>query len=449
MKETERFDVKLVDQLRDTLVPYRGSRLVVAVSGGLDSVVLLDLLLQVRDELALELVVAHVDHGLRRGSAKHAKFVAKLAAGYGLPFHVTELDLPAAGNTEAVARDARYEWLEKIRIREKAAYVVTAHQADDQVETLLLHLARGSGLAGMAGMQMETGKLLRPLLEVPRKTLTRYARRRKLAYRLDPTNRNVRLARNRVRRQIITSLQKINPQLVETVTQSMRVFSDDYQVLQSLAQTELKKTTRSSGQGRLELDAARLKRLKRGLRHVVWREAVRNMLGNLTGFKLRNMENLDDLLNKQAGSRIHLPQALVVHRRSTSMMFKIDHDTALPSPGILPVPGTFKFADVVLSATDGGGTTSSNNEIIVDAELIEKELEVRPPKSGDRFKPVGMRGSKLISDLLTDAKVPRDERPWVPVVTTKVGDIVWVAGYRADRRFVAQEGHPDLRLSIK
>lgn len=441
--------MKLADQFRETMVPYRGTKLVVAVSGGLDSVVLLDLLLQVRDQLSLTLVVAHADHGLRRSSAKHAAFVEKLANGYGLPYRATELKLAPQGNVEAVAREARYAWLEAVRVEEDAHHVVTAHQADDQVETLLLHLARGSGLAGMAGMQMETGKLLRPLLEVPRKTLTRYARRRKLAYRLDPTNRNVRLARNRIRRQIITSLQKINPQLVETVSQSMRVFSDDYQVLKSLAQTELKKTTLHRRHDFLELDVPELKRLKKGLRHVVWREAVREMAGHLNGFKLRHMENLDDLLDRQAGNRIHLPHALVAHRRSATVAFKIDRDLSPPSAGRLKVPGTLNFGDFNVTATRDIRESSSNNEVVVDAESVGPELEVRSPKAGDRFKPVGMRGSKLVSDLLTDAKVPRDERPWVPVVTTQQGDIVWVAGYRADRRFLARDGQPPVKIFLR
>ncbi len=469
--KSRRMRSRLLDQLAVVLEPHRGSKLVVAVSGGLDSVGLLDMLLQLRERLDLELVVAHADHGVRAASAKDAAFVAKLAAGYGLAFSSTRLELGASGNLEARAREARYRWLEGIRTDAKASYIVTAHQADDQVETLFLHLARGSGLTGLAGMDMTRDRILRPLLGVPRGKLTRYVRRRKLAYRTDPTNRSLRMARNRIRRQVITSLQRINPQLIETVSQSMRVFADEYGVLRGLAEQEFAKTL-VEGKGRagrakpvarrtgkngaatsaknvdyVELSLPRLRRMKKGLRHLVWREALRQLTGELTGFRLRHIENLDDLLGRTTGSVAHLPAGVVVSRRAETVRFAQDSEAVPPQAAELNVPGSVAFGDVTIRASRKAPVQASGNAISVDVSAVGKRLVVRPPKAGDRFRPVGMKGSKLVSDLLTDAKVPRDERPWVPVVTTADGEIIWVAGYRADRRFVAG-GNANIFLSI-
>ncbi|MDZ4248279.1 MAG: tRNA lysidine(34) synthetase TilS [Patescibacteria group bacterium] len=289
--------MKLLDDLRDVLQPYRGKKLVVAVSGGVDSVVLLDLLNELRPEFGLNLVVAHADHGLRRGSAKDAAFVESLAHGLGLPFVSARLDLNPGGNVEERAREARYHWLESVRQKRQADFIVTAHQADDQVETLFLHLARGTGMQGLSGMRTLSGKLLRPLLATPRSHLARYARRRKLKFRRDPTNRNVKYARNRIRHQVIRSLRKINPQLVETVSQSMRVFSNEYEVVRMLAARELAQVTVSVGGTGRTLRRAKLMKMDRGLRHLVWREALRQLAGDLRGFALRHLEQLDDLLH--------------------------------------------------------------------------------------------------------------------------------------------------------
>lgn len=429
---------RIRERVREILEPYAGRKLVVAVSGGLDSVALLDLLLRVQDDLKLKLVVAHVDHGMRRSSAKDARFVEQLAASYSLPFAGTRLELNPGGNQEARAREARYRWLEQVRKRQRADFVVTAHQADDQVETLFLHLARGSGLQGLSGMKTESGTVLRPLLDIPRKELTRYVRRRRLRHRLDPTNKSLQIARNRVRHQVIRSLQRINPQLVATVGQSMRVLEDEYQVIRHLADSEYQKVLVRAASGRVVLGRAKLVRMKRGVRHLVFRRAIEELLGDTTGFALRHLENLDELLGQQTGRSIHLPRGLTASRQYAEIVLKCGGTVAAPKRAKLPIPGEAAFGSVTVSAKPSRAKSVTGQSILVDAAAVGEKLLVRSPKVGDRFKPVGMRGSKLVSNLLTDAKVPRDERPWVPVVTTAAGEIIWVAGHRADRRFAAK-----------
>lgn len=457
----------LTDEVRETLRPFAGSKLVVAVSGGLDSVVLLDLLLHLRDDLGLKLVVAHADHGLRRASAKDAAFVRQLAAAHSLPFTETELGLETGSNEEARAREARYGWLEQVRKRRKADYIVTAHQADDQVETLFLHLTRGSGLQGLSGMQLVSGKILRPLLDIPRKTLSRYARKHKLKYRLDASNRNIKYARNRVRRQVVTSLQKINPQLVETVSQSMRVLSDEYSVIRLLSARELSQVSRTVKGPERSLDRKKLLKLDRAVRHLVWREALRALVKDVRGFNLQHLENLDDLLTRQTGALIHLPRGVTARRRYEEIVLRVGPTDGPPKSVTLNIPGRVRFGDVAVSATRvrSGMPETGVNTILVDAEAVGSALTIRPLRAGDRFQPAGMRGSKLVSDLLTDAKVSRDERSWVPIVvapatrrsgrprrlknSVRGGDIVWVAGYRADRRFAVSNDSKMILLKVQ
>ncbi len=436
----------MLSQTRETLAPLAGSKLIVAVSGGLDSVALLDILLHLREELGLTLVVAHADHGVRRSSRKDAEFVASLAAHYSLPFAQTKLALAPGGNLEARAREARYRWLEQIRRRRRADYIVTAHQADDQVETLFLRITRGSGLTGLSGMRSDTGRIKRPLLDVPRKDLSRYVRRRRLRYRLDPTNRSVKIARNRVRRQVVTSLSRINPQLIETVSQSMRVLDEEYGVLTALAAQQLAVVTERRTAKSWQAARPKLVALSRGVRHLVWREALRNLLGDLNGLRLSHLENLDDLLLQQTGRQIHLPRGLVASRSYEHIVVKLGNHHQTPTRQTLTIPGEVVFGHYRLRAKRRGRPAAGS--IAVDATAVSEQLIIRPPKIGDRLRPAGMRGSKLVSDMLTDAKVPRDERPWVPVVTTRRGELVWLAGHRADRRFAAKPGQPAVWLSL-
>lgn len=444
--------MKLVDQIREQLAPYRGKRLLVAVSGGLDSVALLDLLLAVRDELRLRLVVAHVNHGLRRGATMDASFVRDLATSHSLPYVSTRLQLAPGGNVEARAREARYAWLEQARRKRRAAFIVTAHQADDQVETLFLNLTRGSGMTGLSGMEVASGHLLRPLLDVPRRELTRYVRKQKLSYRLDPTNRSLQIARNRIRRQVITSLQRINPQLVETVSQSMRVLADEHQVLRQLATRELDRISKQTTKDGLVVSVSRIRLLRRGLRHLIWREGIRRLCGDLTGWRLRHIENLDDLLIRQTGSQLHLPRDVVAERSYDTVTLRQRREPVPPPKRVtLSIPGATRFGDRQLRARRlrKRVDTTSRSAIVVDTVAVGDRLLVRSPKVGDRFWPAGMDGRKLVSDLLTDAKVPRDERAWVPVLTTPSGEIVWVAGLRADRRFAARPRQPRALLTLE
>lgn len=426
----------------ENLEPYHGTRLLVAVSGGVDSVALLDMLLRLRAPLGLELVVAHFDHGWRASSAKDAEFVRKLAKDYSLSF-VSKRARPSKKRSEDEARRARYTWLEEARLRKKADYIVTAHQADDQVETLLLHLSRGSGLAGLRGMEVENGKLIRPLLPVPRREIAKYVRRYKLKYRLDPTNRSLRYARNRIRHVVITSLQKINPQLIETVSQSMEVFSDEYLLLRHIAREAFERVAEQNDNG-VSLSVRRLNAESRALRHLVWREAFEALHGNLAGFHLRHVEDLDALLARAPGSQLHLPHGIVAVHEYGSIRLHRGETVPPPKKQILTVPGHIRFGDVEIGANREESVVES---IRVDARLIGDRLIVRAPKVGDRLKPSGMRGSKLVSDLLTDLKIPRAERPFVPIVTTEGGEIVWVVGIRADRRFAAESDQPHIVLS--
>ena len=237
----------------------------------------------------------------------------------------------------------------------------------------------------------------------------------------------------------------------------MRVFSDEYGVIQLLAGRELAQVSLKVTKTTRVLNRPKLAKLDRAVRHLVWREALRILTGDLQQFTLRHLENLDRLLTLQTGSLIHLPKGVTARREYDRIVLRVGAAPGPPKPVRLPVPGSVRFGETKLSATvvRGRAPRMDSDMILVDREETGPGLLVRSPKPGDRFKPAGMRGSKLVSDLLTDAKVPRDERPWVPVVVKPGprsrcrGEIEWVAGFRADRRLAARPKTPRVLLKLE
>lgn len=213
------------------------TRLMVAVSGGPDSVALLDLLHKAGFR---KITVAHVDHQIREKSGKDSAFVKKLCKQYGFSCVVKRVNIPRLAkqrkeNLEAVARDERYHFFRELKKKHKAKYIVTAHQADDQVETVLFNMIRGCGLDGISGMSEIDGDLFRPLLKTTKQEILEYVKTQKLKFRTDRTNQDPAYRRNLLRLKIIPKLKKINPNFVHTMSENIRIWSRANQYIQTLA----------------------------------------------------------------------------------------------------------------------------------------------------------------------------------------------------------------------
>lgn len=217
--------------------------LIVAVSGGPDSVVLLDLL----DRAGFQkITVAHVDHQIRKESTGDAVFVKKLSKQYGFPCVMKRVNIPCLAklrkeNLEAVARDERYEFFRELKKKRKAKYIVTAHQADDQVETVLFNMARGCGLDGISGMSVIDGDIFRPLLNFTKQEILDYAKSHQLKFRIDRTNQDPSYRRNLLRLKIIPKLKSINPNFVHTMSENIKIWSRANEYIHTLAKQFLKK----------------------------------------------------------------------------------------------------------------------------------------------------------------------------------------------------------------
>lgn len=434
----------LIQQVHQTIETYqmmkKGDRVVVAVSGGPDSVALLHLLWRLGDVLGIDLHVAHLDHGLRGLSSREdARYTRRLARRLGLPITVERIQLAAEpkGSSEDSARLARYAFLERAASRVKARRIATGHTADDQAETVLMRIIRGAGSTGLSGIPPIRGRIVRPLIQLRRHQIEEYLRRRRLRPRRDPTNQDLRYLRNRVRRELIPLLQRrYNPNIVETLNRIGRLEREESDYFRRLSEDLLEALVKKDSNGKIVLDLSSFAGYFNIGGKFLIRELIRKTKGDLRRIEYEHVNRVFRLARAgPVGSRIHLPDGLVVERVAKGLVFRM----GLPHPfcEVVELPGENELSSLglVLRAelvkrkkVPCSPWGRDELEAFVDWARLEGPFVLRTRKPGDRFRPLGMRGTRKLSDYLIDRKVPRTQRDEIPLLVSRTG-IVWVIGH--------------------
>ena len=440
-----------------------GATVVAAVSGGADSLCLLGTLDALRrrgiPSAPGRIVVAHLDHRLRGAEGEaDAAFVAELAAALGLECVVGREEVAALARREKrsledAARRARYAFLRRVADEVGAERIVTGHTRDDQAETVLMHLLRGGGLAGLAGMAPLAGDIARPLLDVTRAETEAYCAARGWTPRHDASNDDPAFLRNRVRLTLLPLLERENPHLRDTLARNAALIAADAAYLDALARDAWDRTVTSSSGDAISFDLAALQALPSPLRTRLLREAQRRLTGDEgEGLEARHVEAAGEYIQSgQSGAARELPGGLrMVRDRETLTMARAPHadrdrdgDTPLIEPVALPVPGEVALPELdlrlrarLLDAEDlpkGALRGDERNVAYAAADQIGQMLTVREWRPGDRFRPLGMAHEKKLQDYFTDAHVPRAARAHIPLVLD--GErVIWVAGRRLDDR---------------
>lgn len=426
-----------------------GQRLLAAVSGGVDSMVLLDALACLRERLGVRLHVAHVHHGLRgRAADGDAALVVAEAARLGLGVSIARLHPGGRGPGESVqvwARAARYRHLDAIAERVGASHIAVAHTQDDQAETVLLNLLRGTGPRGLAGIPPTRRRILRPLLQVPRAEVEAYATSRQVAFRLDASNTSDVYRRNRVRHHLLPLLAKeYNPRIVESLAGLAGLMREDDSALAEAADRFLGESARTmDGAVVLEVTAlaAAPPAVARRAVHAAFRQASQ-MAHSLTR---RHLEALRGLLSREGAVR--LPGGIVGQRAGGKIRIgRPGGESPTPGPDApakIPVrPGVWtawpplacRIRVRPLPAGRVPLDAPTRWQALLSPRLLLERLNLRAWRAGDRFRPLGMQGQKKLQDFFVDAKVPRGQRGRIPLLTA--GDrIASVLGHRIAEEF--------------
>lgn len=409
----------------------------VGLSGGVDSVVLTHLLVAAQREGRIgRVMAAHLHHGIRGADADaDASFCAELCRKWDVPFVLGHANVPQEAlrlglSVETAAREARYAFLRKQAAELGADCIAVAHHLDDQAETVLLHLIRGSGLTGLAGMRPRTGEIARPLLAVRRAEIEAYAANNGLAFCTDATNASDEMTRNRIRNELLPLLASFNPRVSERLAVTAELIAADADFLDSLAADALQQAEADAG----GYDRSALSTLEPSIRT----RALKRLLTQAQpdGVEQRDVQRLDELLAAQTGTEIELRGGRRAWVDSRALHIGAPHcgqtfETPFLAPGKTATPvGTFHA--IAAGERRGLCRTDSAWEASVDWALLPEDAVVRTRREGDRFYPLGSPGMRKLSDVMTDRKIPRRERD-VPLLCSG-NEVLWMPGYTIAER---------------
>lgn len=380
-------------------------KFLVGVSGGPDSV---SLLVQMTD-LGYRCVVGHCNFHLRGDeSDEDERFVFKLAERLGVEIVKTDFDTIEYAkekgiSIEMAARELRYEWFEKMRVKYDCDYVVVAHNLNDQVETFFLNLSRGTGLRGLTGIKFKNGKVLRPLIETQRSEIEEFLRQKGETWRTDGTNSDVKYRRNRIRHNILPEMEKMNPSFLRTMARTMANL----------------KSVEDDLEGR---ENVRLR---------VY-EKVKNL-----EFSHQQIESMVNAVEHGgSGQKFESKKGVAVVNRGEVKVYL--HNECVPKELELRVE----------EAVDVKDMRSGKDYAYVSMDRTMMPLKLRPWKVGDWMIPYGMKGKKKVSDLLTERRMDIVEKERQMVVEDCCGNVVWVVGVRVDARVACGKGERCWKLLI-
>ncbi|MFD1257096.1 tRNA lysidine(34) synthetase TilS [Mucilaginibacter terrae] len=402
-----------------------------AVSGGMDSVLLVHLL----KAAGFTFAIAHCNFQLRNGEAEADQaFCKQLALDMGVPFHTINFETSAyaaeqKSSIQMAARQLRYQWFGQLCQEHNYAAVASAHHQNDTIETILLNLTRGTGIAGLHGILPKNNLLVRPLLFLNREEITGLISQHHLAYAEDSSNASTKYARNKLRHQVIPKLKELNPNLEQTFERNLTHFRELEQLLQQ--QVAMAKNQVWTEHGKeIHLSLTGISQL------YPQRLLLSGMLKDY-GFNDTTIDDLISSLNKHSGRVFESAGYILVLDRDKLILSSKIIDTQ-SSVTIDPEDETARYGNYTfqISCTDEPGPIAPNANIaMIDSGLLIYPLTLRSWRQGDYFMPLGMSTRKKLSDFFVNQKVPVHQKTQTPILINGNGEVIWIAGYRLDNRY--------------
>jgi tRNA(Ile)-lysidine synthase len=415
--------------IRDNKLIHKGDEVLLAVSGGIDSMVLLHLFLQAN----IPIGVAHANFQLRGAeSDTDEQFVREFCKELDIPFYSTRFDtsVHATSNKLSIqmaARELRYSWFRSLMVEKEYTKLATAHHLSDSMETSLMHWIHGTSLEGLLGIPLHHDQLIRPMLFATRDEIVNYAQQQHISWREDSSNQSIDYLRNQIRHQVIPELKKVNPSLEQTVYRGVRKLQGDAALMELGVQTWREKFVSTSG-NKLIIQKKGFDAFEQGAASILHR------LVKIHGFNFDVCEEVIRALPSQPGKRF----------LSNAHQLVVDRDEIIVTTHVISWEEVLINQHqehaalgpwhVSMEHSDQVELTDNTMKASVDASLLSYPITWRRWKPGDYFFPLGMNHKKKISDFLIDAKIAISDKDTITVLES-AGEIVWVAGYRIDNRF--------------
>ncbi|MCX6199833.1 MAG: tRNA lysidine(34) synthetase TilS [Bacteroidetes bacterium] len=445
MNKRKSLSEKFIEFNTSKRLANRKKKTLLAVSGGIDSVVMCDLFREVKFPFA----IAHCDFQLRgKESDADEKFVLDLAKKYSVEFFVKKFDTKNYAEEKNIsiqqaARELRYTWFEELRKEKEFNLLATAHHLNDNIETIFFNLTKGTGIKGLRGIPIRNGNIIRPLLFASREEIENYQQENKLEFREDSSNADDKYTRNKIRHQIIPLLKEINPSLENTFAEKIELYTQ----LEMMYEKQIKKSAAllflPLGND-IYIPILKLKKTQNA--HNVLYEYLKDF-----DFNAEQVEDILAAVDVDAGKQFLSSSARIIKDRRFFILTKLaDKDSSVQFIHGEEKEVKFKDKLLVITPTTAVKITADKNSAFLDKTKLEFPLILRPWKAGDYFYPFGMKlKKKKLKKFFTDEKIPLNEKENIFVLESNK-KIVWVVGYRTDERFKITAVTKDvLQLRIK
>lgn len=430
------FDTMLLEfkeHLNNHFSFLQDKKVLIAISGGIDSVVLAHLCHQ----LGINFILAHCNFKLRGiESDEDEKFVSELANTFEKDVVTTSFDTETFAkehklSIQVAARNLRYEWFQKLLEETGTAYVLTAHNTNDNLETFIINLTRGSGLEGFTGIPVINDRTVRPLLAFSRDQIMMYAIKNGIIWREDKSNASVKYVRNKVRHQIIPVLQEINPNVLNSFKNTLEHLQESQDIIDSEVAKISKKVIENSTDSILKFNISELKKLS---------NVKAYLYQILKGYAFTEWNDIVRLLSGQSGKQVFSKNYRLLKDRGYLLLTAINKNTQ--ENRVFHIYEHTESMDTPISlhlSQTSDSSIQDANSILVDKDLLNFPLNVRKWGYGDYICPIGMKGTKKLSQFFKDRKLSLIDKENVWLLTNANDDIIWIIGMRQDRRFTISD----------
>jgi tRNA(Ile)-lysidine synthase len=454
---TKTIEQKALKFIDENHLIKKGDKVLVALSGGADSIFLLSFLIKFKKRFGIEVAAFHLNHKLRGKSADtDEKFCSDLCKQNKIKFICVKKDVKAYAkklkvSVEEAGREIRYLELNRAADKIGCTKIATAHNASDNVETILLNFVKGAGIKGLSGIPVRRDNIIRPILCLTSEEIRQYLKKNKISFRVDESNLDSDYERNFLRNEIIPKLkQRLNPRLEEKISNTSKIISEINSFVGKQTEQLSREAIKLEGKV-LRINTKKISKLDRSFPGIFLKSVVENNFN--IELSSENIFAIVDLVNSQAGKQVHLKENIIASKERNELIVgrkpSVKSEKALYK---IKVGGKIKVDGKIISISEVNRKmfkfTPNKSVEFISADELRNVFEIRRWKDGDKFQPIGMKGTKKISDFLADQKISSSRKKG-HLVLTNSGKIVWVIGLRIDERFkVKPESKMILKLTV-
>lgn len=444
----------IVERVRSTINKYnllkKGDKVVLGLSGGPDSVCLLHILKQLEKEYDISIYAAHLNHQIRGIEAqKDVMYISQLCDSLGVKLFVKSINVPAyckekGLSLEEGARKLRYEMFYEIKQKTKSDKIAIGHNLNDQAETIIMRMMRGTGLQGLKGIEYKRDEtIIRPILDIERSNIEEYCDKFNLKPRIDSTNLESIYTRNKIRLELIPYMQeKFNSNIVESICRMGNNLKLDNDYIEEEGNRYFKNVSTLKENESVEIDLVNYFNLHKAIKSRIIRNSIKYILGDTNFIDQKHIEDILDLEDEnKINKKLVLPRGLFVYRNDSKILFtnkeityeECEFSHNVPKDGVIKIKETGVFIETqTMSIERFKGLKSDKSSKVLDLDKIKGGMVVRNRKSGDKIKLAG--GSKKLKNLFIDLKIPREERSKVPVLVDEE-EVVCVGDYKISENY--------------